>query len=425
MKTIDSFKVARYWIISIFAILNLNAADIGGFRAVTVVGDCSILEADVYQDVVVGIDYGFGRQVKTGRNSFLDLQFSQGNTFRLLARSSLIITEDVRNPKLKLLQLDQGTVDLQLDNFPSDHKLQVETPSAICGAVGTRFVVSFEDETMVSPVAATQGSRVHRFACQEGELQVASRFTIDNELVIGQSFAVDSVTAGSDMVAVIQEGLDNVYTDVTVNRGRLTFNYGGDDGMAFVVDAEEGDKPSRFTAAISKKDDGSVFVAFKMKKGFADFIFFGGGESFSRIGSADGAVLVPTTPAVKTIAKGSTANEQANAQLNAANSEGQEFAKLVDMQGQASGTEIRDQQKRVSSAAAKTNKTKNTITVDTPDFKPTKRPPGQPVTPDIPGEPKEPLDGEEESQPTIPIENAPTIPTGCDPHVEDCPDEEQ
>ena len=78
----------------------------------------------------------------------MDLQFSQDNTFRLLARTTLMVTQGVRNPKLKVIQLTQGSVDLKLDDYPPDLKFQVETPSAICGAVGTRFSVSFEDESI-------------------------------------------------------------------------------------------------------------------------------------------------------------------------------------------------------------------------------------------------------------------------------------
>ena len=394
MKIKNILKSVVAWMFSFVAIFNLHAAGIEGFSAIDAVGDCKIIEDALYEDIVIGEVYSFGRTVTTGRNSYLDLQLSEGNTFRLLARTSLVVTEDVRDPKLKILQLDQGTVNLKLDNFPADHKLHVETPSAICGAVGTRFIVSFEDPTMVSAVAGTPGSRAHRFSCEQGELQVASRFTIDDEIIIGKSFTVDSVTAGSDMVAVIHEGLDNAYTDVTVNRGRLTFNYGGEDGMAFVVDAGDGEKPSRFTAAISKKDDGSEFVAFKVEQGLVDFVFFGGETDAARITSADGAVFVPTTAAVKSIVKGSQANEQASQQLRAANAEGQEFAKLTDMKNEgASEADIENQQRKVRDAAARTNKVKNAISFDgepPSEFDPVTPPEDTVTPPDLPSSTEDP-----------------------------------
>ena len=364
------FHISRiffaYWIASFVVVKSSYGIDLEGFTAIKAIGDCRIKKNTVYEDITVGAFYNFGAMVKTGRNSYLDFQLSEANVFRLLARTALVITEDVRNPKLKILELDKGSVTVQLDNFPPDHKFQVETPSAICGAVGTRFVVSFEDDTIVSPVSATPGSRVHRFSCEQGELQVASRFTVDDQIVIAQSFSVDSVAAGSDMVAVIQEGLDNVYTDITVNRGRLTFKYGGDDSTSFVVDADEGENPSRFQAAVSKEDDGSVFVAFKMVQGFADFIFFGGqGNVATRVGSADGAVLVPKTSGVSNIITGNVASKNAQQQLNASEAEGQEFAKLVDMKkAEASNTDIKNQENKVTNAAEKTNKVKKSIKIE-------------------------------------------------------------
>ena len=388
MKIKNILQSVLLWIVSFVATLHFQAAGIEEFNAIDAVGECKILEDALYEDIVIGAAYNFGKTVKTGRNSYLDLQLLKGNTFRLLARTTLVVTEDARNPKLKILKLDQGTVNLKLDNFPADHKLDVETPSAICGAVGTRFIVSFEDPTMVSAIAGSPGSRAHRFTCDEGELQIASRFTVDDEIVIGQSFTVDSVVAGSDMVAVIHEGQDNAYTDVTVNRGRLTFNYGGEDGMAFVIDAGEGGKTSRFTAAISKKEDGSEFVAFKIKKGFADFIFFGGETDAARITSADGAVFVPTIVAVKSIVKGSEANTQASQLLNAAFAEGQEFAKLTDMKNEpgVSDADIKNQEKRVRDAAARTNRFKNAISFSNQpsQFDPIKPPEDTVEIPDSP-----------------------------------------
>ena len=402
MKANKKIRLVLFWVLSSTALLEVYAAGIEGFTALDAIGDCRIRVGATYQDVVVGTRYDFGTMVKTGRNSYLDLQFSESNSFRLLARTQLVITEGVRNPNLKILQLSKGSVNLQLDNFPVDHKLHVETPSAICGAVGTRFVVSFEDDAVIAPVSASPGSRVHRFSCEQGELQVASRFTIDDEIVIGQSFAVDSVTAGSDMVAVIQEGLDNVYTDVTVNRGRLTFKYGGEDGTEFVVDAGEGETPSRFQAALSKKEDGSVFVAFKMIDGFADFIFFGGEGNVARIASGDGAVLVPKAGATGNIVKSSQASQAAQQQLNASNAEGKEFAKLVDLKKTgASDAAIKDQRNRVAKAAQATNIVKNSSSSNfggEPAAPDPSQPSEKPQPPDVPGAPpgSGPRDGSED-----------------------------
>ena len=55
------------------------------------------------------------------------------------------------------------------------------------------------------------------------------------------------------MVADLQEGLNNVFTDVTLNRGDITVRYGGDKGMTFKVEAPPGQKASRFQVCSYKK----------------------------------------------------------------------------------------------------------------------------------------------------------------------------
>lgn len=337
-------------------------AGIEGYTPFNLQGQCTVQTDAGYEPVVLNQFYPFGKTVKTDRNSFLDLRFSEGNTFRLLARTTITITEDVKDPKLKILQLTSGSVDLSLDQYPKDHKLQVETPSAICGAVGTRFVVEFE------AVEGSEGSRTHSFRCDQGEVQIASRFTVDDEIVIGQSFAVSNFTAGSEMVAEFQEGVNNAYTDVTVNRGRLDFNYGGREGVSFTVEAEEpppGQQPveaPRFTCALEKRPDGTTVVAFKMIRGVAAFSFFGGQAGAERVTARDGAVLVPgkkvetETGEVVAIEKGVQAEAVAAQYLETAKTEGTENAKLVDLRiTQAPQAEVVAQQAVVQEAAAKTS----------------------------------------------------------------------
>ena len=101
-----------------------HSADIQGFTPIKKIGDCRIKSEYGYDVIVLGTIYEFNRTVKTGRKSLLDLEFSDGNSFRLLARSTITITEDVQNPKLKILQVSQGSIDVRLDEFPADHKLQ-------------------------------------------------------------------------------------------------------------------------------------------------------------------------------------------------------------------------------------------------------------------------------------------------------------
>jgi hypothetical protein len=249
------------------AAVSVSAADITNFKAVNMQGDAKIqIPGGQIVDVELNKDYPFGSTVQTGRNSFLDLELSEGNTFRLLARTKLVVGEDAKNPKLKQLKLETGSVNVKLDNYPKDHKLQVETPTAVCGAVGTRFIVEFESDENETIAAQKAGGRENRFTCDKGEVFVASRFSVKDEEVQGESMDVGNVTAGSQMVAVIHEGEENTYTDIPVNRGKLTFDYGGEKGNELTVEPKD-NQPTRFVCALEKKSSDTQLAALDVKSG--------------------------------------------------------------------------------------------------------------------------------------------------------------
>jgi hypothetical protein len=72
----------------------------------------------------------------------LRVLFSPGNEFRLLPRSEVQITGqgDAGGRFRRVLKLNDGSVELDLQKLEGS-KVEVETPTAICGAVGTRFTV--------------------------------------------------------------------------------------------------------------------------------------------------------------------------------------------------------------------------------------------------------------------------------------------
>jgi hypothetical protein len=245
-----------------------ESAAITGFTALEVKGKCKIEEAGTteYVDIKIGVEYAFGSTIKTMRKSFVELQFSANNKFRLLARTTLKINQDTRNPKLKIVKLESGQVELELDDFPRDHSLKVETPTAVCGAVGTRFVVAFEDnQGDAVAAAAKKGGRENRFNCSQGEVHVASRFSVDDVTLEGDTLDIPGFGAGTEIVAVIHEGKENSYTDISVNRGKLTFNYGDDDTNTLVVDGTK--KRARFVCALEKSDDTVPIIAMKVEEG--------------------------------------------------------------------------------------------------------------------------------------------------------------
>ncbi len=293
--------------IAVSAALWFATADVTpkGFKVTAVGGrlkDVKYKTANGYEKVEPGKEYPFGTVLKTGRSSTADLQLSPGNTFRLMPRSKLAIKVDVKNPKLKILKLDQGTVNVKLDKFPKGEKLQVETPTAVCGALGTRFTISFEDDEDEKKADVKKATRENKIVCEKGEVYAGSRFTLDNSEEEGKTFDAPSIKEGTEIVAKVHEGLENSYTDISVNRGSLTINYGVDDGASFKLDAEE-EKPARFVCALEKSDDEVETAVIEVKSGTIQQKrtsgFFIKKEELVDLKADDGPVLIKDSKPMK------------------------------------------------------------------------------------------------------------------------------
>jgi hypothetical protein len=248
--------------------LAVNGEQQAGFKVLAMGGTKKIVKVKTdggYVPAKIGEIYAFGTIVKTASSSTVDLELSPGNTFRLMARSKLAITEDGKNPKLKILKLDKGTVSITLDKFPKDHRLEVETPTAVCGALGTRFKISFEDDDDEKVADAKTGGRENKISCEKGEIYAASRFTIKG-ITGRKSMDVPKMGAGTEMIAKVHEGLENSYTDVSVTRGSLTIDYGVKKGGSFKLQAEE-KKPARFVMAFEKSNDEITSAVAEVKSG--------------------------------------------------------------------------------------------------------------------------------------------------------------
>ena len=310
--------------------LPVVAQNITGFKTLKVTGQCLVKQPgnDDYVDAQNLTSYPFGTTLKTGRNSNMLLEFSEGNTFQLLPRTTLVLNENTRNPKLKVLRLKSGSVSLQLDDFPKDHKLEVETPSAICGAVGTRFVVSFDD---IDAGAGEKQPGRNSFSCSEGKVHVASRFTVDERDITGKSFSVPVVEAGTAIVAVIHEGLENTYTDITVNRGALSFQYGDSAANTLNVKATDG-SPTRFVCALEKSASKVDLIAMDVRRGEVErrvkrrFL----PDTSNTVASGGGAVLIDGNE-VRVANKDAT-EDAIGDYLTKAKAEGELHSKLVKLE---------------------------------------------------------------------------------------------
>lgn len=120
------------------------------FRVVRVNGDCQVSPPgqDAFQPAEESKAYPYGTALRTGSRSSLVIVLSEGNVVRVLANASLVMDENATNSKVKNVRLNDGEVEIELNNafHKGGNKLNVETATAICGAVGTHFRVASRTE---------------------------------------------------------------------------------------------------------------------------------------------------------------------------------------------------------------------------------------------------------------------------------------
>lgn len=97
-----------------------------------------------YTPVKLSQSYPLGWWART-QQSPLKVEFTPQNVFRLLPRSEVQVSgTGAANSKFRrIIKLNAGKVDLELKNLQGS-RVEVETPTAICGAVGTSFTVDAE-----------------------------------------------------------------------------------------------------------------------------------------------------------------------------------------------------------------------------------------------------------------------------------------
>jgi hypothetical protein len=87
--------------------------------------------------------YPLNSWARTAAASTLVVEFSPNNIFRLLPNSEIQVSgAGETNAKFRrVVQLTTGAVSLDLSALPKGSEIKVETPTAVCGAVGTVFSV--------------------------------------------------------------------------------------------------------------------------------------------------------------------------------------------------------------------------------------------------------------------------------------------
>lgn len=149
-----------------------------------------------YQPAQINQNYPLNWWAKTEAQA-LRVLFSPGNEFRLLPRSEVRVTGagEAGGRFRRVLRLNEGAVELDLQKLEGG-KVEVETPTAICGAVGTRFMVN-----------AQSG----QFVVSEGSISASAK---------GDSTFTAQSVSGS---FTLQPGRENAFVTATVS-GRFQIN---------------------------------------------------------------------------------------------------------------------------------------------------------------------------------------------------------
>ena len=142
-------------IIKIFLVLIVGCFIVGGsinivspYRATIIKREGVVLRKDISQNIWVYADKGDvldnGDSLKTGKNSYAELEFSNGSRVKISQETEVSIYKDY-------FSLAIGYVRLYITKlFPN---FEVRTPSAIAGVRGTEFTVEvLEDQTTIVTV---------------------------------------------------------------------------------------------------------------------------------------------------------------------------------------------------------------------------------------------------------------------------------
>lgn len=176
------------------------------FRVTSVTGECTVMPKGDTAFVPVQQDkaYHYGSVIKTGRKSSLIIVLADGNECQVLANAELEMQQDTTDPKLKIIKLKEGRVDVNLDpEFEeSGYGLHVETAAAICGAIGCKFSNDVRSDNDMS---------VSTFGVSEGKVKI-----------IGKNFNIPEMDV-DDFISVATS-LDREFTRIKNLKGSFVIN---------------------------------------------------------------------------------------------------------------------------------------------------------------------------------------------------------
>ncbi len=188
-----------------------------------------------------GESFKVGSSGKTGSSSTFVVIFDAQSKFRLLPKAEVVISPETRDSKVRKVTELTMTVKkggVEVTEVPQNYELKVQTPTAVCGAVGTTYTVKVDGQTKST------------FECAEGEIMAESRED--------SSFKATGIRRGRTLEAQAMPGKENSYTQLS-SKGEMQVAFGGSDKR----DMEDG---SQVQLAQEKTEDGTA-VAVRVKEG--------------------------------------------------------------------------------------------------------------------------------------------------------------
>jgi hypothetical protein len=201
-------------------------------------------KSGVYQTAKPGETYQVGSSGKTGAGSWLTITFDKDHRFNLLPNAEVVIQRETKSAKFReagniILGLQKGKV--EVDEKSKDYSLKVQTPTAVCGAVGTSYTVETTGNTTI-------------FSCDEGEIKAASEEDNSFMTALGE---------GQGLTTSTVPGKENSFTRISNPKGKPEVTFASGDAGTLssgteIEFAQEKSRNSNRPVAIRIKEGGSV-----------------------------------------------------------------------------------------------------------------------------------------------------------------------
>jgi hypothetical protein len=189
--------------------------------------------SDQFVPAEKGQSYPWGSRFKTGKDSSIQIEFSEGNGIRVMADA---LAEVNQKDKLTRVTVEQGVVQVVLEeSFHRKRRLEVQTPVTVCAPTGSAFTagVNRQADMLVVFLDVTDGT-----------LKVAGNN------IPGVNFNIPSMKAGDQLSVALSGGGDLLR--IKNHAGEYAVAVPGPDGKEALVTLS---KDQSIRVAIAKAED--------------------------------------------------------------------------------------------------------------------------------------------------------------------------